>query len=223
MDLTDDPLAGVDASELEADIDRAIDELFVKKGEVKEPAVTKPEEPAEKPTQEPKDEPAEKPDLVEPTDLVDDPLADLKESLLTLDWEITPESIKTFEKELNLVTDKLGDDRHSMAVIKMALGVIQYLRAAKEAAAPISIQFLHGAIRGLDIFVREPAPSDSERSEVMDKLLGQFRRVKAEIQRVKPLEKPERVEEPPAFEPTVGARARRGADFRGNYCGGGGA
>ena len=203
MDLTDDPLAGVDASELEADIDRAIDELFVKKGEVKEPAVTKPEEPAEKPTQEPKDEPAEKPDLVEPTDLVDDPLADLKESLLTLDWEITPESIKTFEKELNLVTDKLGDDRHSMAVIKMALGVIQYLRAAKEAAAPISIQFLHGAIRGLDIFVREPAPSDSERSEVMDKLLGQFRRVKAEIQRVKPLEKPERVEEPPAFEPTV--------------------
>jgi hypothetical protein len=203
MDFTDDPLAGVDASELEADIDRAIDELFVKKGEVKEPAVAKAEEPAEKPTQEPKDEPAAKPDLGEPTDLVDDPLADLKESLLTLDWEITPESIKTFEKELNLVSDKLGDDRHSMAVIKMALGVIQYLRAAKESAAPISIQFLHGAIRGLDIFVREPAPSDSERSEVMDRLLGQFRRVKAEIQRVKPPETPERVEEPPAVEPTV--------------------
>jgi hypothetical protein len=202
MDFTDDPLAGVDASELEADIDKAIDELFVKKGEVKESVVAKPEEPAEEPTQEPKDEPAEEPDLGEPSDLVDDPLADLKESLLTLDWEITPESIKTFEKELNLVSDKLGDDRHCMAVIKMTLGVIQYLRAAKESAAPISIQFLHGATRGLDIFVREPAPSDSERSEVMDKLLGQFRRVKAEIQRVKPQETPEGVEEPPAVEPT---------------------
>ena len=205
MDLTDDPLAGVDASELEADIDKAIDELFVKKGEAKEPSLAKPEEPAKKPAEEPKDEPAEEPALAEPTDLADDPLADLKESLLTLDWEITPESIRAFEKELQLVSDKLSDDRHIMAVIKMALGVLQYLRAAKESAAPISIQFLHGAIRGLDIFVREPAPSDSERSEVMDKLLGQFRRVKAEIQRMKPREAPVTVEEPPAVEPTVEA------------------
>ena len=203
MDLTDDPLAGVDASELEADIDRAIDELFVKKGEAKEPSIAKPEEPAEKPAEEPKDEPAEEAVLEEPSELADDTLADLKESLLTLDWEITPESIKAFEKELQLVGDKVSDDRHCMAVIKMALGVLQYLRAAKESAAPISIQFLHGAIRGLDIFVREPAPAEAERSEVMDKLLGQFRRVKAEIQRVQPREAPEKAEEPPAVEPTV--------------------
>ncbi len=39
MDLTDDPLAGVDASELEADIDKAIDELFVKKTEGREPSL----------------------------------------------------------------------------------------------------------------------------------------------------------------------------------------
>ena len=201
MDLTDDPLAGVDASELEADIDKAIDELFVKKGETKEPAVAKPEEPAEKPAKEPKDEPAAEPVPVEQLDLADDQLADLKESLLTLDWEITPESIGKFEKELQLVSKKLSDDRHSMAVIKMALGVLQYLRAAQESASPISVQFLHGAIRGLDLFVREPAPTDSERSEVMDKLLGQFRRVKAEIQRVKPREAPAPAEEAAAVEP----------------------
>ena len=103
MDLTDDPLAGVDASELEADIDKAIDELFVKKGEAKEPSLAKPEEPAKKTAEEPKDEPAEEPALAEPIDLAEDPLADLKESLLTLDWEITPESIRAFEKELHLV------------------------------------------------------------------------------------------------------------------------
>jgi hypothetical protein len=203
MDLTDDPLAGVDASELEADIDKAIDELFVKKGETKEPTPAKPEEPAEKPAKEPKDEPAAEAAPEELTDLADDPLADLKESLLTLDWEITPESIGKFEKELQLVSDKLSDDRHSMAVIKMALGVLQYLRAAQESASPISVQFLHGAIRGLNIFVREPAPADSERSKVMDTLLGQFRRVKAEIQRVKPREAPAPAEEPVAVEPTV--------------------
>ncbi|MCG6983448.1 MAG: hypothetical protein LJE88_18765 [Deltaproteobacteria bacterium] len=201
MDLTDDPLAGVDASELEADIDKAIDELFVKKGETKEAPPAKPDEPAEKPAKEPKDVPAAEPTPVEQLDLADDQLAELKESLLTLDWEITPESIGKFEKELQLVSDKLSEDRHSMAVIKMALGVLQYLRAAQESASPISVQFLHGAIRGLDLFVREPAPTDSERSEVMDKLLSQFRRVKAEIQRVKPREAPAPAEEAAAVEP----------------------
>jgi len=203
MDLTDDPLAGVDASELEADIDKAIDELFVKKTEGREPSLVEeapPEEPAEKPAEKPVEESVPAP----PTEAADDSLAQLKESLLTLDWEITPESIQHFEEELQAVSDKHGDNRHCMAVIKMSLGVLQYLRAAKADAAPISVQFLHGAARGLDLFVREPAATEAERSEVMDTLLGQFRRVKAEIQRMKPpAVAPEPAVEPPPVEEPI--------------------
>ena len=201
MDLTDDPLAGVDASELEADIDKAIDELFVKKSEGKEPSRAE-EAPPEEPAKEPAEKPVEESVPAPPAEAADDPLAQLKESLLTLDWEITPESIQDFEKELQAVSDKHGDDRHCMAVIKMSLGVLTYLRAAKADAAPISVQFLHGATRGLDLFLRESEPTEAERSEVMDQLLGQFRRVKAEIQRMKPsAEEPPAVEPEPAVEP----------------------
>ena len=203
MDLTDDPLAGVDASELEADIDKAIDELFVKKTEGQEPSLVEkapPEEPAEKPAEKPVEESVSAP----PAEAADDSLAQLKESLLTLDWEITPESIQDFEEELQAVSDKHGDNRHCMAVIKMSLGVLQYLRAAKADAAPFSVQFLHGAARGLDLFVREPAATEAERSEVMDTLLGQFRRVKAEIQRMKPpAVAPEPAVEPPPVEEPI--------------------
>ncbi len=204
MDLTDDPLAGVDASELEADIDKAIDELFVKKAEGKEPSLAE-EAPPEEAAKEPAEKPVEESVPAPPAEAADDPLAQLKESLLTLDWEITPESIQDFEKELQAVSDKHGDDRHCMAVIKMSLGVLTYLRAAKADAAPISVQFLHGATRGLDLFVREPAPTEAERSEVMDELLGQFRRVKAEIQRIKPpaVEPEPAVEAPPVEEPIL--------------------
>ena len=203
MDLTDDPLAGVDASELEADIDKAIDELFVKKTEGKEPSLVE-EAPPEEPAKEPAEKPAEESAPVPPAEAADDPLAQLKESLLTLDWEITPESIQDFEKELQVVSDKHGDDRHCMAVIKMSMGVLTYLRAAKADAAPISVQFLHEATRGLDLFVREPAPTEAERSEVMDTLLGQFRRVKAEIQKMKPpAVEPEPAVEPPLVEEPI--------------------
>jgi hypothetical protein len=204
MDLTDDPLAGVDASELEADIDKAIDELFVKKAEGKEPSRAE-ETPPEEPAKEPAEKPVEESVPAPPAEAADDPLAQLKESLLTLDWEITPESIQDFEKELQTVSDKHGDDRHCMAVIKMSMGVLTYLRAAKADAAPISVQFLHEATRGLDLFVREPAPTEAQRSEVMDTLLGQFRRVKAEIQKMKPpaVEAETAVELPPVEEPIL--------------------
>ena len=204
MDLTDDPLAGVDASELEADIDKAIDELFVKKTEGQEPSLVE-ESPPKEPTEKPAEKPVEESVPAPPAEAADDSLAQLKESLLTLDWEITPESIQDFEEELQAVSAKHGDNRHCLAVIKMSLGVLQYLRAAKADAAPISVQFLHGAARGLDLFVREPAPTDTERGEVMDTLLGQFRRVKAEIQRMKPpAVAPEpAVESPPVEEPIL--------------------
>ena len=108
MDLTDDPLAGIDAEELESDIDKAIDELFVKKGESQQPVVAE-EAPAEEPVVELSEEPAPAPSAAAEVDF----LGELKEKLLTLDWEITAENIQSFENELQAVSDKLGDDRHS--------------------------------------------------------------------------------------------------------------
>ncbi|MGD8987113.1 MAG: hypothetical protein PVF76_02905 [Syntrophobacterales bacterium] len=187
MDITDDPLAGVDADELEADIDKAIDELFVKKGKAPEPSIAE-EAPPKESVPEPREEPAEEPVLETPAEPEVDSLGPLKESLLTLDWEISAANIESFEKELQAVNEMVSDDRHSTALIKMSLGVLQYLRAAKASATPISVQFLHAATRGLELFLREPPPTEGERTQVMDKLLGQFRRVKAEIQRLRPAE-----------------------------------
>lgn len=200
MNLTEDPLARIDADELEADIDKAIDELFVRKSEAREPALaveTTVEEPVAEPPEEPAPVPSAEPEV--------DYLVQLNENLLTLDWEISEENIRSFENELQLVCDKVGEDRHSLAVIKMALGVLQYLRIAKGSAAPISIQFLHAATDGLGLFGRKPAPTAAECDQVMDKLLSQFRRMKAEIQRLRLATAPvaDPVVEPPPHEEYV--------------------
>ncbi len=200
MNLTEDPLARIDADELEADIDKAIDELFVRKSEAREPALaveTTVEEPVAEPPEEPAPVPSAEPEV--------DYLVQLNENLLTLDWEISEENIRSFENELQLVCDKVGEHRHSLAVIKMALGVLQYLRIAKGSAAPISIQFLHAATDGLGLFGRKPAPTAAECDQVMDKLLSQFRRMKAEIQRLRLATAPvaDPVVEPPPHEEYV--------------------
>jgi hypothetical protein len=112
-------------------------------------------------------------------------LQGLKESLLSLDWEISADNIQKFERELDALKEKLGQDRHSLAVIKMALGVCKYLRAMKYSASAVSVQFLHSATRTLDLLQRKPQLGAAERRDLMDKMLSKFRRLKAEVQRIK--------------------------------------
>jgi hypothetical protein len=191
MNLTDEPLATVDMGNFESNIDRAIDELFVQKGSGATPP---PEEEAQAPAVPTKAQPAPK----EPSDL----LQGLKESLLSLDWEISPENIQQFERELDKLREHLGQDRHSLAVVKMALGVCKYLRAMKYSASAVSVQFLHSATRTLDLLQKRPQLSSTERRDLMDKMLTKFRRLKAEVQRMKGVKAPE-VKAPPPPEPPL--------------------
>jgi hypothetical protein len=193
MNLTDDPLATIDAKGLEADIDKAIDELFVQKS----PAATPPAPEEKKPAKtEAKQKQAEEPVAKAEPDL----LGGLKESLLSLDWEISTDNIRKFETEVKALSEKLADDRHTAAVVKMTLGICKYLKVMKSSASATSMQFLHAAVRTLDLLQRKQKPGTAELKEVMDKLLVKFRRLKADVQRVKPAATPAR---PPEPEPSL--------------------
>jgi chemotaxis protein histidine kinase CheA len=161
--------------DFESNIDRAIDELFVHKSGAAAPL---PEE--ETPA-------VAAPGKVQPPTpkVATDFLQGLKESLLSLDWEISADNIQIFERELDALKEKIGQDRHSLAVIKMALGVCKYLRAMKYSASAVSVQFLHSATRTLDLLQRKPQLGAAERRDLMDKMLTKFRRLKAEVQRIK--------------------------------------
>jgi hypothetical protein len=192
MNLTDEPLATVDLGNFESNIDRAIDELFVHKGAAVPPP-PKEEAPAA----------AAPPTKVAPAPKAGaDLLQGLKESLLSLDWEISAENIQKFERELDRLREQLGQDRHSLAVVKMALGVCKYLRAMKYSASAVSVQFLHSATRTLDLLQKKPQLSPAERRDLMDKMLTKFRRLKAEVQRMKAVKATE-PKAPPPPEPPI--------------------
>jgi hypothetical protein len=78
-----------------------------------------------------------------------DVLEPLKASLLTLDWEISPETIGKFEKELEGLKEKLAKDPYSKKLIELSLPICNYLRVRKGSASPASMQFLHAATRTL--------------------------------------------------------------------------
>jgi len=105
-------------------------------------------------------------------------------SLLTLDWEISPQTIRKFEKELEVLKEKVGDDPHSKKLINLTLPICNYLRVRKGSAAPASMQFLHQATRTLHSLRQKRKLGGAERTEKIKKLVNNFKDLMAEVQRI---------------------------------------
>ncbi len=111
-------------------------------------------------------------------------LEPLMASLLTLDWEISPQTIGKFEKELEVLKEKVGDDSHSKKLIDLTLPICNYLRVRKGSADPASMQFLHQATRTLHSLRQKSKLGGAERNERIKKLVNSFRALMVDVQRI---------------------------------------
>jgi hypothetical protein len=111
-------------------------------------------------------------------------LEPLMASLLTLDWEISSQTISKFEKELEVLREKVGGDPYSRKLIDLTLPICNYLRVRKGSAAPASMQFLHQAIRILHILGQKQKLGVAERKERIKGLANNFRDLIADVQRI---------------------------------------
>ena len=111
-------------------------------------------------------------------------LEPLMASLLTLDWEISSQTIGKFEKELETVREKVSNDPHSKKLIDLALPICNYLRVRKGSASPASMQFLHQAIRSLHSLWQKRQLAGEERTERIEKLVNKYGDLMAEVQKI---------------------------------------
>ena len=113
-----------------------------------------------------------------------DVLEPLKASLLTLDWEISPQTIRKFEKELEGLKEKLAKDRYSERLIELSLPICNYLRVRKGSASPASMQFLHAATRTLHHFRQKRQPAVAERKKAVKNLIDKFKDLMADVKKI---------------------------------------
>jgi hypothetical protein len=113
-----------------------------------------------------------------------DVLDPLKASLLTLDWEISPQTIRKFEQELEGLKAKLANDPYSKKLIELSLPICNYLRVRKGSASPASMQFLHAATRTLHYFRQRRQLAVAERKKAIRNLTGKFRDLMADVEKI---------------------------------------
>jgi len=111
-------------------------------------------------------------------------LEPLMASLLTLDWEISSQTIGKFENELEVLKEKVGDDPYRKKLIDLTLPICNYLRARKGSASPASMQFLHQATRTLHSLGQKQKLDVAERKERVRRLVDNFKDLMADVRRI---------------------------------------
>ena len=113
-----------------------------------------------------------------------DVLEPLKASLLTLDWEISAQTIRKFEQELEGLKEKFAKDAYSKRLIELSLPICNYLRVRKGSASPASMQFLHSATRTLHYFWQSRQPAVAERKKAIKNLIDKFADLMADVKKI---------------------------------------
>ncbi|MDW7709444.1 MAG: hypothetical protein SCH98_03135 [Deferrisomatales bacterium] len=173
MDTTDRSLETIDAAEIDAYIDQAIDRLFVPNSPFPTMQMTG----------------AAREEVGEEAHAGSGPLGGspvlngLREAVLSLEWEVEEEGIRAFEHQVSALREGFGGERHVDAVLEMAGKVGKYLRAAGEGANPLAVGFPTASLSALETLLAEPPPSASEKKTAVAGILEEYRRLQAEVRR----------------------------------------
>ncbi len=169
MDTSPRGLETLDSKAFDEYIDGAIDQLFVPRRSVGAPAQ--------------KASPVDEAPAPEAGGDEMDPLEVLQESLLSLDWEVSPKNIVEFEQRVRQIGQRHPDNRNVATVVQMVAAVCKYLVARGESANALGVQFPSAAVRTLELLLAEPATPPQDCRAAVARLHEKYRLLQAEARR----------------------------------------
>lgn len=110
-----------------------------------------------------------------------DDISDLKAVVLSLEWEITEQTVRKLEEEVARLSPLCKEDKVLGGFLQMILSVGRYVGARRAAADPDSITLLHSVFRGLETVTGSPASSLQEKKGVLSGEHAKFNAFKKKI------------------------------------------
>jgi len=124
----------------------------------------------------------ESPDSVEDTgDPEGTPLRELKSIVLSLDWEITDQTMSRFVKEIDRLKDTYRDDTILVSFLGLLDSVGKYIKTHKTRAHPNASKLLNSAYMSLEKVIVSKDITGPERKKILVNQLRSFKRLKEQI------------------------------------------
>ena len=111
----------------------------------------------------------------------DNPLQELKSTILAIDWEITEAAMQSLQVQVDALLPRFEADKASRTLLKILKSLGKYINANKSNAHPDAIMQVMSAYTALENVVTDDSLSGDARNDLAVDAVAQFKRLKAEI------------------------------------------
>jgi len=109
------------------------------------------------------------------------PLTELKSIVLSLDWEITDESMTRFVQEIEKLKDTYRDDKILVSFLGLLDSVGKYIKTHKTKAHPNASKLLNSSYLSLEKVIVSKDITEPERKRILTGQVKSFKRLKEQI------------------------------------------
>jgi hypothetical protein len=131
----------------------------------------------------------------------------LKENILSLEWEISPQNIERFVEAMRPVQEHLASNPSAIKAGSMMVSVLSYIRRIGRSALPLSIQVLQNGVDFLGtVLIPEEHADGEKRKELLATFVDHYRVLKFQIEQQRdkvPRPKAPTVATPSAISPDI--------------------
>jgi hypothetical protein len=115
----------------------------------------------------------------------DERLADLKSSVLSIDWEITDEGLQQFAFQISSARDDFKQDRIVLMFLQILGSLGDYIKSNRGKAHPKTFRILTSVFSGLETVVSQPDMPEAEKKKTLQVELKRYNDLRGMIQKKK--------------------------------------
>ena len=111
----------------------------------------------------------------------DNPLGELKKTVLSIDWEITPETLDSFQDHIRLLKEVFQRDKIISMFLQILGSLGQYVKASRGNVHPSTFMVLNSVFTRLEEIVTSPAMPASVRKKLLQAEMTGYQELRDKI------------------------------------------
>jgi hypothetical protein len=111
----------------------------------------------------------------------DNPLGELKKTVLSIDWEITPETLDSFQDHIRLLKEVFQRDKIISMFLQILGSLGQYVKTSRGNVHPSTFMVLNSVFARLEEIVTSPAMSASVRKKLLQAEMTGYQELRDKI------------------------------------------
>jgi len=159
--ISDDADSGSENHAENAELDNRLDNFFEKENKPKrETEITK---------------------SIDPHEIENSSIKELKSVILSLEWEITDQVMQTLAEEISKLESLFKSDKIIVAFLQLLGSLGKYIRKKRADAHPDSIRLLHSVYESLEKAMLSDELSDAAKKKMLVSQVSRYKKLKKEI------------------------------------------